>query len=142
MKCLKICLWITAVLCLTATVCMLLPIPTLESLLKNFGIGPLPDTPISIYITRLLSATYAVVGVFLIILALDPMKYGVMVPFSGVSALFLGLVCGTVGVISVMPKLWFLGDALSGIILGLLILISWQKVKKGSPAQIQPNPEE
>ena len=141
MRCLKIYLWITAVSCLAAAAGMFLPISMMESFFKCFGIGPLPDTSLFIYITRLISATYAVVGVFLVILALNPKKYGVLVPFSGVSALFLGLMCGTVGVIYVMPKLWFLGDALFGIILGLGILISWQKVKKGCPAETQPSQE-
>jgi len=143
MRCLKVCLWITAVSCLAAAVCMVLPIAMMESFFEHFGVEPLPDTPIFIYITRLVSATYTVIGVFLIILALDPMKYGVMVPFAGISTLFIGLVCGTVGAISVMPKLWFIGDALGGIVLGLLILISWQKAKKGCgcPAQTQPGQE-
>ena len=141
MRCLKVCLLITAFSCLAAALFMILPIPTIESFFENFGIESLPDTPIFIYITRLVSATYAVIGVFLIIMALDPMKYGVMVPFAAVSTLFIGLVCGTVGVISVIPKLWFLGDALFGIILGLGILISWQKVKKGRSAETQPSQE-
>ena len=141
MRRLKLCLWITAVSCLAAAVFMVLPIPTIESFFENFGIEPLPDTPIFIYIARLISATYAVIGVFLVILALKPMKYGVLVPFAGVSTLFIGLVCGTVGVISVIPKLWFLGDALFGIILGLGILISWQKVKKSCRQQTQPSQE-
>ena len=141
MKSLKVCRWVLTVLCLVAAVFMILPIPTMESFFENFGIEPLPDTPIFIYITCLLSATYAVVGVFLVILAFDPMKYGAMVPFAGVSTLFIGLVCGTVGVISVMPNLWFLGDDLSGIIVGLLILIFWQKVKKGCSAETQSSQE-
>ena len=70
MKCLKVSLWITAVSCLAAAVFMLLPIPTLDSFFEKFGIEPLPDTPLFIYISRLLFATYAVVGAFLIILAL------------------------------------------------------------------------
>ena len=79
---------------------------------------------------RLMSATFAVIGIFLLILALSPAKYGIMVPFAGVTAVALGVVCAATGFIVKMPNLWFLGDALSALTLGVLILIFRRQAKK------------
>ncbi|GAI56900.1 unnamed protein product, partial [marine sediment metagenome] len=86
MRALKICLWIAGVGCLLSVFGMFLPMSVFESIAKFFGIESLPDSPLLVYAARLMSTTYAAVGVFFIILALDPMKYGVMVPFSGLGA--------------------------------------------------------
>ncbi len=69
------------------------------------------------------------IGVFFIILALNPMKYGVMVPFSGIAAVLTGVVCGITGPAVGMPAAWFLGDTLSCLVLGVLILVFWRKAK-------------
>jgi len=132
MRALKICLWIAGVGCLLSVFGMFLPMPVFESIAKFFGIESLPDSPLLVYAVRLMSATYAAVGVFFIILALDPMKYGVMVPFSGVGAVFVGVVCAIAGLLTAMPLWGFLGDSLSCLVLGVLILVFWQQAKQTS----------
>ena len=132
MRALKICLWIAGVGCLLSVFGMFLPMPVFESIAKFFGIELLPDSPLLVYAVRLMSATYAAVGVFFIILALQPMKYGVMVPFSGLGAVFVGVVCAITGLLTAMPLWWFLGDSLSCLVLGVLILVFWQQAKQTS----------
>jgi hypothetical protein len=127
MRALKICLWIAGVGCLLSVFGMFLPMSVFESIAKFFGIESLPDSPLLVYAVRLMSGTYAAVGVFFVILALDPMKYGVMVPFSGVGAVFVGVVCAIAGLLTAMPLWWFLGDSLSCLVLGVLILVFWIK---------------
>jgi len=70
------------------------------------------------------------VGVFFVILALHPMKYGVLVPFSGLAAVFLGVVCAIAGLVVGMPVLWFLGDSVSCTVLGVLIVVFWRQAKQ------------
>ena len=130
MRALKICLWISGIGCLLSVFGMFLPVSWFESIAKFFGIESLPDSPQFMYAVRLMSATYAAVGVFFIILALDPGKYGVMVPFSGVGAVFVGVVCAIAGLLAEMPLWWFMGDSLSCLVLGVLILVFWQQAKK------------
>ena len=137
MRGLKICLWIAGFGCLLSVFGIFLPLSALESLSKAFGIESLPDSPLFAYAARLMSATYALVGVFFIILALAPMKYGVLVPFSGLAAVLLGVVCAIVGLIEAMPALWFLGDSLSCIVLGVLILLFWRQANRKSEALIE-----
>ena len=136
MRALKICLWIAGILCLPSIFGMFLPISAWESVVKFFGaeslhqaIVQIPDSPLVEYAVRVGSATYVAVGVYLIILALHPMKYPVLIPFTGLAAVFLGVVCGITGLVTTMPPLWFLGDSLSCLVLGILILLFWQKVK-------------
>jgi len=61
---------------------------------------------------------------------MDPMKYGVMVPFSGLGAVFVGVVCAIAGLLSEMPLWWFMGDSLSCLVLGVLILVFWQQASR------------
>ena len=130
MRGLKICLWIAGIACLSSVFGMFLPMSIWESIAKFFGAEVLPDSPLFSYVFRVMWATYVGVGVFYIILALDPVKYGVMVPFSGLAAVVLGVVCAITGMAVGMPALWFLGDSLSCIVLGVLIIIFWRQAKQ------------
>ena len=131
MRGLKICLWIAGIGCLLSVFGMFLPVSVWESLAKVFGIESLSlsDSPLFEYAARLMSATYVGVGVFFVILALHPMKYGVMVPFSGWAAVVLGVICAITGLVTGIPVWWFLGDALSCVVLGVLVLVFWRKAK-------------
>lgn len=129
MRALKVCLWIAGFACLLSVFGMFLPVSAFESIAKVFGIESVPDSPLVEYAIRVMSATYAAVGVFFIILALKPVKFGVLVPFSGLAAVFVGLVCAITGLAVGMPPLWFLGDSLSCIVLGALIFLFWRQAK-------------
>ena len=132
MRGLKICLWVGGVLCLLSVVGMFLPVSAFESIAKFFGVEPfdLPDSPLVEYMVRLMSATYVAVGVYLVILAWGPMKYGVMVPFTGVASVVLGAVCGITGMMVAMPNMWFLGDSISCLIFGVVVLVFWRRAKR------------
>jgi hypothetical protein len=130
MRGLKICLLITGILCLLAVVGLFLPLSAFESITAFFGIETLPDSPLIMYAIRVVSAMNVGIGVFFIILALNPVKYGVIVPFSGIVSVLLGVVCGITGSAVGMPAKWFLGDSLSCLVLGVLILVFWQKAKQ------------
>jgi hypothetical protein len=129
MRGLKICLWISAFACLLAVFSLFMPVSTLGSFAKLFGVESLPDVPLFRYAVRNISATSIVLGLFFIILALNPMKYGVLVPGSGLAFIFIGIVCMITGPVVKMPTLWFLGDSLSCLVLGILILVFWQRAK-------------
>ncbi len=129
MRALKICLWIAGILCLSSIVGVFLPMSMCKSMVEYFGIESLPDSPLFFYMARVTSAMAVWIGVFFIILALRPMKYGVMVPFTGLASVFLGAVCAITGLAVGMPILWFLGDSLSCVVLGVLIVVFWRKAK-------------
>ena len=130
---LKVCLWITGILCLLAVLGLFLPLPVFESIAAYFGVEELPDSPLNIYAIRTLAATFVGIGVYFVILALNPGKYGILVPFSGLAAIFIGVVCLVTGAVVGMPALWFLGDSLSCIIPGVLIFVFWSQAKSAAP---------
>ena len=137
MRALKICLWIAGILCLLSISGMFLPVSAWESFLRFFGHESfnLPNSPLFEYAVRVGSAMAVATGVYLIILALHPMKYPVLIPFTGLAAIFLGVVCGVTGLVAAMPLLWFMGDSLSCLVLGILILVFWQKIKTNQTAE-------
>ena len=134
MRGLKICLWITGVLCLLAILGLFLPLSVCETVAAFFGVEQLPDWPVITYALRTIAATFVGIGVYFIILALDPQRYGILVPFSALTAIFICVVCLTAGPIAGMPAKWFLIDALSCAILGILILFFWRQVKSAGEA--------
>ena len=127
MRALKACLWAVGVLCLLGVFGIFLPVSLIESLANVFGKQAFPDSPAFFYMVRVASATYVAVGVFYVILAMRPMDFGVLVPFSGVAAAFIGVVCGITGAAVGMPVLWFLGDFVCSTALGVLIVVFWRK---------------
>jgi hypothetical protein len=139
MRGLKICLWITAIVCLASAIGVFLPISTWHSFIDFFDLGPLSDSPLVGYTIRVMLATFAGIGVFFAILATNPARYPILVPFSGCAAVALGVVCGITGFAVKMPNLWFLGDALTALVLGALILIFWKKPKSTPQSSIDKN---
>ena len=129
MRTLKFILWIAGILCLLSGFGTFLPVSMLESFAKVFGVQAFPDSPLFEYVVRVSSAMAVAMGAFFVILALHPMKYPVLVPFSGLASVFLGVVCGITGLAVGMSPPWFLGDSLSCLIMGVLILASWKQVK-------------
>jgi hypothetical protein len=129
MRGLKICLWITGIVSLVSVVGLFLPLSACESIARFFGTERLPASTLIMYAVRTVSAMYIGTGVFFIILALDPVRYGVLVPFSGLAAIFIGVVCAITGMTVGMPVLWFLGDFLSCAVLGVLIVVFWRQTK-------------
>ncbi len=129
---LKLFLWITAIFCLSAVAGVFAPMSVWPRVTGIFGVESLPDAPVFEYFARLLSATYGAIGVFFIILALRPMKYGVMVSFSAVVSVLLGLACLITGIVAGMPAKWYLCDSLPCIVLGILILAFWSQAKSAA----------
>lgn len=131
MRALKVCLSVSGVLFLLGAVGLFLPDSMWVSILNFFGdeSSDLSYSPVGEYLIRVSLAMSSMIGVYLIVLALHPMKYPVLIPVTGLALLFLGVVCGVSGLVAAMPTMWFMGDSLSCLVLGILILLFWQKAK-------------
>jgi hypothetical protein len=133
MRGLKICLWVAGIFCLSAVVGVFAPMSVWPRVTGLFGVESLPDAPVFVYFARLLSVTYGAIGVFFIILALRPEKYGVIVPFSGIVSALIGVTALITGTVVQLPAKWFLCDSLPCIVLGVLIFVFWQQRKSQPP---------
>jgi len=136
MRALKICLWVGGILCLLSVFGLFLSVSAFESIAKFFGVESLPESPLVEYAIRTASATYVGVGMFFVILALNPAKYGLMVPFSGLCAIFIGVVCAVTGIAVQIPALWYLGDSVPCLVLGVLILVFWRQARQTATSNI------
>ena len=134
MRGLKACLWIAGVLCVLAVVGLFLPMSALDRIAQVFGGVNLPEESLVNYGVRGISATFVAIGVFYIMLALDPERYGPMVPFSGAAAVFVGLSCGVAGAVEGLSVMVYLFDALGCTVVGLLILGFWNKCRQEEEA--------
>lgn len=129
MRALKMSLWVTGILCLLAVVGLFLPFSACKAAAAFFGVESLSDSPLLMYCIRTMAATFVGIGAYFIVLASDPVKYGVLVPFSGAVMVFIGATCAVTGIMVKMPLLWVMGDTLSCLVLGALILVFWRKAK-------------
>ncbi len=127
MRGLKVFLWIAGLFCLSAVAGVFAPMSVWPKVTGIFGVESLPDAPVFVYFARLLSVTYGAIGVFFIILALRPEKYGLIVPFSAVASVLIGATALLTGIVVQLPAKWFLCDSLPCIILGVLIFVFWQQ---------------
>jgi hypothetical protein len=66
--------------------------------------------------------TFVAIGVFLLILARDPLRYGVIVPFTGAATVWLGVCCALFGMATGLPALYFVVDAAGCVLFGILVL--------------------
>jgi len=130
MKSLKAALWIAAIGCLTAVPFIFSPWTAIESIGSYFGITSLPNTPIAIYFFKVAFGVFGLIGVFFIILALNPWNYGSMLYLGAFGLILFGLLALILGVSISLPPIVYLGDGLSGLILGIVILFSSSKSKQ------------
>jgi hypothetical protein len=138
MAALKVFLWIMGLMCLTSVVGVFLPISQIDSMMTNWcGVG-LPEGPVMVYFVRVMSVTYAAIGLFFIMLAVRPLEYKGMVPFAGVASAIIGIVCLVVGRAAGLPGKAYVWDFLGGFILGVLIFMFWAKARKAAETGAAP----
>ncbi len=122
MKGLKIALWIAAISCLTAIPFVFLPWSAVVGFSSWFGVETLPDTPIAIYFFKITFAVFGLIGIFFAILARNPFNYGPMLNLGGLGLILFGVLALSTGFFSAVPPIVYLGDGLSGLILGIAVL--------------------
>lgn len=123
MRSLRIALWFAAIGCLTATPFIFLPWAAVESIGSWFGIEPLPALPIAVYFFKVVFGVFGLIGVFFIILARNPLQYGAMLNLGAFGLMLFGLSALIFGFYLGIPAIVYIGDGLSGLVLGIAILV-------------------
>lgn len=130
MKTLKVVLWIAAIGCFTAVPFVFLPWTVAESIAARFGIESLPSTPISVYFFKVVLGVVGLIGVFFVILARNPLKYGPMLSLAAFGLVLFGVLALILGLSLKLPPIVYIGDALSGLVLGIAVLILSSRAKQ------------
>jgi hypothetical protein len=89
---------------------------------RGLGFADFPSHPLTFYLVRHLSALYGLVGVILLALAADLERYAPLVRVVGYCTVALGLLQLLIGFWAQLPPWWSLGEGLSTLGGGLLIL--------------------
>ena len=98
------------------------------------GLGEFPDTPITQYLARTISALYAVFGALSIIVSMDIKRYAPIIYFFAYACLVLGALFTCVDALIGMPTMWTLYEGPSSLVLGLVILLLVRRVGRKGPA--------
>ena len=109
-KVLKWLLVVLGALAATAVVPMVMPFAWMQSVNDALGLGPLVDTPLAQYLTRSLSAMYALVGVLTIYVGLDARRYRSLILVMGWLTAVLGLALSVIDFAIGMPASWSWGE--------------------------------
>jgi len=109
----KILKWLLVVLgglAATAVVPMVMPFAWMQGANDALDLAPLADTPLTQYLTRSLSAVYALFGVMTIYVGLDVRRYRRLIVVIGWLTGFLGLALTVIDFAVGMPASWSWGE--------------------------------
>jgi hypothetical protein len=111
-------------LMILAMVAVVLPHSAMDAIHRGLGLGQLPDIPIVGYLTRSLSAIYALLGVTAMYLAADLPRYRPLIRFWSAVTIVFGLTMLGIDLAAQLPAWWTLGEGgfvtgMGGVLLGL-----------------------
>ena len=133
MKGLKVVLWILAIVCLLCFLGVISPWTITSKISSFWGYdiaefqGPLK------YAVRAGFGACGLIGIFFLMLAFNPLKYGGMLSLAGFGLLLLGLICLVLGIYYTFSYLVWLIDILFFFIFGILII--YFKGKAAQPVE-------
>ena len=134
MKGLKITLWICGVLCLLGGILAAFPWRAIAGMCQWVGVQPPAAEPITVFMIRLCLVMAGMIGVFFIILARNPLKYGAMLLLAAYGLLCYGLFCLVAGIRYALPVWVYAGDVLFGFVTGALILMYRKRAMQANSA--------
>ena len=126
MKGLKIILWICAVSCLLGFICAALPWSVITTFYRWSAVQPPLEAP-TVFLARLCLATFGLTGIFFVILARNPLNYGVMLLLAGYGLICFGIFYFVGGIRYGLPVWIYSQKSLFSAVLGVLILIFRKK---------------
>ena len=121
-KSLVLILRMAAVLLLIALIPALMPFAWMEEIHRHLGMGELPEEPIVSYLTRSLSARYAIHGALMFFVSLDVRRFLPVIRCLAVLGIVFGAGMLVLDVLAGMPLPWVLCEGPSIILLGVAML--------------------
>ena len=110
------------VLTLTALVPMVMPTDWMVAANDWLGLEPLHRSPLTEYLTRSLSAVYALFGALAVYVSFDLRRYLGLVAFMGKLTILLGIFFTVLDFWAGMPASWSWGEGPPTVILGFVMV--------------------
>ncbi|MFQ5350126.1 MAG: hypothetical protein ACE5EG_06770 [Thermoanaerobaculia bacterium] len=113
----------------TAVVPMTMPFAWMQAVNDAIGLEPLVDTPLAQYLTRSLSAVYALFGVMTIYIGLDVRSYRRLIVLIGWLTGLLGLALTVIDFAVGMPASWSWGEGPPTVVVAWAIVWLARRVR-------------
>ena len=120
---------IGALLTGSAVFAVFLPEETMASINAAAGLGEFPAVPLTSYLTRSLSAMYAVHGALLFVLSTDVPRYRPVIEFVGWITAALGVVMTFIDLTAPMPLWWTLAEGPWVVVIGIVLALLSRRVR-------------
>lgn len=125
---------VVGVLSCTAIIASVMPTTWIAATHKWLGLGDFPDTPITQYLARSISALYAIYGGLVIVVSTDVRRYAAIIRFLAYVTAAFGVLITGIDLIAGMPTYWTLFEGPSTIVLGVVILLLARHVERSDGA--------
>jgi hypothetical protein len=109
---------------MVAFLAMLLPVNWMEATHARIGLGEFPRLPIMQYLTRSIAALYGFHGVFVWMVANDPVRYRPFVWFTATMNIVFGAMVLAIDLYAGMPALWTAIEGPGIMALGVAIALA------------------
>ena len=120
---------ISGVVVLLALAAVFLPIAWMAAIHAWLGLGDFPESPLVDYLTRSISALYAIHGGLLLLVSCDVRRHAAVVVYLAVTGIGFGLLMIGVDLHAGMPLRWTIGEGPPVMILGIVILYLLRKAR-------------
>ncbi len=118
-----------AVSAVFALIPVFMPHAWMDAIHRHLGLGPLPETPTTIYLTRSLSAMYAMHAGLLWIISRDLRHFAALVTYVGVVLLAFGATLIWIDCRAGLPWLWVASEGPFTISLGVAVLVLQRRLR-------------
>ena len=127
---------VSGAMTLTALGAVFMPYEWMNMIHQRLGMGELPHIPIVGYLTRSVSALYALHGALLIFVSLDVHRYLPIVRFLGVAGVVMGVLLFGLDRAVEMPSQWANREGPFVVAISVVILLLAWRTK--TPTQASP----
>ncbi len=100
-----------------------MPYSWMDAIHQWLGLGVLPTEPIVGYLARSTSAFYTFLGGMMWVVSFDLYKHRLVLIYIGAATTIFGAVLFVVDLVEDMPLWWSIGEGLSNVAVGVVILV-------------------
>ena len=102
----------------------------MDAIHEYLGLGSLPDVPIISYLTRSLSAFYAVLSTLVLTISFDIRHYRALIKVWAILVILMGFLFLGIDITAGMPTSWTLSEGPPTIVAGVVVLLLQRKINR------------